>query len=95
MSASGIVDVVGRVIGAKGSDQASFGIEALVDFSTTPPTIVGKTVTPKYNTAGAAAWSVDLVIDAGNRLTVACTGAAATTINWVAKFDCLSEDKAP
>lgn len=68
-------------------DVAAWEIKALVKTDATQvPTIVGTpTITLIGEDAGAVAWDVALAADATNkRLNINVTGAAATTINWLA-----------
>ena len=82
-------EVIATITG--GGDTARWAISGIIKRGATAAstTLVGTpTVTMTHNDAGAAAWAVAVTANTTlGCLTVTVTGAAATTIRWVAKID--------
>jgi hypothetical protein len=84
--------VTARVPGTSGATSA-WDIACLVRRDATVNTIMGSTVTLLWQDAAAAAWSVALSLNATfGDLSIVATGAAATTIRWVAAFTAIEQN---
>jgi trimeric autotransporter adhesin len=82
--------IIARESAATGSDYASWEIKgALLRDANAASTVLGNGIRNKlYATAGAAAWDIDLTADTTNGgLAITVTGAAATSIRWVATIN--------
>jgi hypothetical protein len=78
-----------RVTGiASGGDYFSAWFSGAAQNSAGTVTVNGTPLNPKYtaNTAGAAAWTVQITSDAADKFNIVVTGAAATNIRWVAEI---------
>ena len=79
--------IIARQSAAAGSDYASWEVKgALLRDANAASTVLGNGIINKlFATAGAAAWDIALTADTTNGgLAVTATGAAATSIRWVA-----------
>jgi hypothetical protein len=79
--------IIARQSAAAGSDYASWEVKgALLRDANAASTVLGNGIVNKlFATAGAAAWDIALTADTTNGgLAVTATGAAATSIRWVA-----------
>ena len=79
--------IIARQSAAAGSDYASWEVKgALLRDANAASTVLGNGIVNKlFATAGAAAWDIALTADTTNGgLAITATGAAATSIRWVA-----------